>query len=184
MRSKRSGSQRLKAARCGHRRRANSGRRATAHTPAVRGRRRDQAGRSDAACLSAAGLVAAAPGRLLRVLPFPLPRIERANAHPDIRDPLQQRRRRHDQDGSQRRSGHFGDRHVARAVSARPGDRREGPSVASRRGSAYRGPPRRGRNYLGKRRGDQGAAPLQCRACVRRLAGSCRDPRQARRLCR
>ena len=42
----------------------------------------------------------------------------------------------------------------------------------------------RGRNYRGKRRGDQGAAPLQCRACVRRLAGSCRDPRQARRLCR
>jgi hypothetical protein len=69
-------------------------------------------------------------------------------------------------------------------VSAWPGDRREGPSVASRRGSAYRGPPRRGRNYRGERRGDQGAAPLQCRACVRRLAGSCRDPRQARKLCR
>ena len=53
-----------------------------------------------------------------------------------------------------------------------------------RRGGAYRGPPGRGRNYRGKRRGDQGTAPLQCRACVRRLAGSCRDPRQARRLCR
>ena len=61
MRSKRSGSQRLKAARCGHRRPANSGRRAIAHTPAVRGRRRDQAGGSDAACRSTAGLVAAAP---------------------------------------------------------------------------------------------------------------------------
>ena len=33
-----------------------------------------------------------------------------------------------------------------------------------------------------ERRGDQGAAPLQCRACVQRLAGSCRDPRQARKL--
>src|SRR6476659_1216707 len=77
MRSKRAGSQRLKAARCGHRRRANSGRRATAHRPAVRGRRRDQAGGSDAAYRSTAGLVAAAPGRLLRVLPFPLPRIEK-----------------------------------------------------------------------------------------------------------
>jgi len=41
-----------------------------------------------------------------------------------------------------------------------------------------------GRNYRGKRRGDQGTAPLQCRACVRRLAGSCRDPPQARKLCR
>jgi adenylate cyclase len=55
-----------------------------------------------------------------------------ADVHPDIRDPLRQRRRRHGQDGSSRRSGHFGDRHVARAISARPGDWREGPSVASR----------------------------------------------------
>jgi hypothetical protein len=85
---------------------------------------------------------------------------------------------------SKRRSGHFGDRPVARAVSARPGGRREGPSVASRRGSRYRGPPRRGRNYRGKRRGDQGAPPLQCRAGVRRLAGSGGDPRHARKLCR